>query len=98
MTNLLLRMYWRVERVMVPGLRYSQYAYEEALRELITPQTVWLDIGCRHQVLPEWRYEAERELVGRAAYVAGIDADSTALAKHRTIKNIFASDARSLPF
>jgi ubiquinone/menaquinone biosynthesis C-methylase UbiE len=98
MANLLYRMYWGIERLIAPGLRYSQSSYEEELRELISPQTMWLDIGCGHQVLPEWRFDTERELVGRAAYVVGIDADSTALAKHRTIKNIFPGDARSLPF
>lgn len=98
MTNFLFRLYWRIERVIAPGLRYSQYSYEEALRGLITPQTLWLDIGCGHQVLPEWRLDAERELVSRASYVAGIDPDSTAVGKHRTIKNIFVGDVESLPF
>jgi len=98
MSNFLLRLYWGIERIIAPGLRYSQYSYEEALRELITPRTTWLDIGCGHQVLPEWRLDAERELVGRASYVAGIDADSASLAKHRTIKNISAGDAKNLPF
>jgi ubiquinone/menaquinone biosynthesis C-methylase UbiE len=98
MTNFLLRAYWGIERVMAPGLRYAQYPYEETLRELITPSTEWLDIGCGHHVLPEWRFDAERELVNRASYVAGIDPDSAAVGKHRTIKNILVGDARSLPF
>src|SRR5258708_6552811 len=93
-----LRYYWSVERVLAPGLRYSQESYEEALRELITPSSVWLDIGCGHQVLPEWRFNAERELVNLASYVAGIDADSASTAKHRTISSIWVGDVQNLPF
>jgi len=98
MTEFLLRLYWGIERVVAPGLQYSQNSYEEALRGLITPSTVWLDLGCGHQVLPEWRFNAERELVSLASYVAGIDVDSTSLAKHRTIRSIWVGDAQSLPF
>jgi ubiquinone/menaquinone biosynthesis C-methylase UbiE len=98
MTNILLRFYWGIERVVAPALRYSQDSYEEALCGLITPRTVWLDLGCGHQVLPEWRFNAERELVNLAAYVAGIDADSNSTAKHRSIRNIWVGDVQSLPF
>ncbi len=98
MTDVLLRLYWGMERVVAPGLRFSQDPYEETLRELITARTVWLDLGCGHQVLPEWRFNSERELVSVASYVAGIDVDSTSSAKHRTIDSIWVGDAESLPF
>jgi ubiquinone/menaquinone biosynthesis C-methylase UbiE len=98
MADSLLRYYWNVERVLAPGLRYSQESYEGALRELVTPSTVWLDIGCGHQVLPEWRFKAERELVNLASYVAGIDVDSNSTGRHRTISSIWAGDAQNLPF
>ena len=98
MTSVLLHLYWKLERVVAPGLRYSQDSYEEALCGLITPRTVWLDLGCGHQVLPEWRFNAERELVNLASYVAGIDADSNSLSKHRSIRNIWVGDVQSLPF
>jgi SAM-dependent methyltransferase len=98
MADYLLRYYWNIERFLAPGLRYSQESYEDALRELVTPSTVWLDIGCGHQVLPEWRFNAERELVSRASYVAGIDADSTSTVKHRTIGCIWVGDVQHLPF
>jgi SAM-dependent methyltransferase len=98
MTDSLLQTYWSIERVLAPGLRYSQESYEESLRELITPSTVWLDIGCGHQVLPEWRFNAECELVNLASYVAGIDVDSASTSKHRTIKSIWTGDVQNLPF
>jgi ubiquinone/menaquinone biosynthesis C-methylase UbiE len=98
MIDVLYRLYWGIERVVTPGLQYSQHSYEDALRGLITTRTIWLDVGCGHQVLPEWRFKAESELVNLASYVAGIDMDSTSLAKHRTIRNIWVGDVQSLPF
>jgi ubiquinone/menaquinone biosynthesis C-methylase UbiE len=98
MINVLLRLYWGIERIVAPGLRYSQASYEEALRGLVTQRTVWLDLGCGHQVLPEWRFNAERDLVNLAFYVAGIDVDSKSLAKHRTIRSIWVGDVQCLPF
>jgi ubiquinone/menaquinone biosynthesis C-methylase UbiE len=98
MTTVLLRMYSGIERAVAPGLRYSQAQYEEVMRGLVTPDTVWLDVGCGHRVLPEWRFHQERELVGLASYVAGIDADSTSTTKHRSIKNIWFGDVHNLPF
>jgi ubiquinone/menaquinone biosynthesis C-methylase UbiE len=86
------------ERVIAPGLLYSQYAYEKALCGLITSRTVWLDLGCGHQVLPEWRFEVERELVNRASYVAGIDTDSLSVLRHRTIRNVLVGTVETLPF
>jgi ubiquinone/menaquinone biosynthesis C-methylase UbiE len=91
-------MYWGIERVVAPGLRYSQESYEETLRALVTPRTSWLDLGCGRHVLPEWRFNAERELVSLASFVAGIDVDTKSLAKHRSIRNIWAGDVQSLPF
>jgi SAM-dependent methyltransferase len=98
MSNLAYRLYWGAERIIVPGLRYSQDSYEDALRDLINSNTVWLDVGCGYRVLSEWRLEAERELVKRAAYVAGVDMDAAAVAKHRTVQNIRVGSADSLPF
>lgn len=94
----LLQYYWKVERVLAPGLRYSQDFYEEVICELVTPCTVWLDLGCGHRVLPEWRFATERELVNRASFVAGMDVDSGATTKHRTIKNIWVGDVHNLAF
>lgn len=94
----LLRYYWKVERVLAPGLRYSQDSYEEALREMVTSCTVWLDLGCGHRVLSEWRFATERELVNLASFAAGMDVDSGATTKHRTIKNIWVGDVHNLAF
>ena len=98
MVNLAYRLYWQAEKVLTPGLRYSQYSYEDVLSSLVNPCTVWLDVGCGYQVLPGWRCKTETELVNRAAYVAGVDMDVPAMRKHRTIKNTWIGSAETLPF
>jgi ubiquinone/menaquinone biosynthesis C-methylase UbiE len=94
----LYRSYLWLQRRIAPGLEYSQTAYERELARRVGPQTRWLDIGCGHQVLPSWRADAERELVGRAALVVGTDYDLSSLAKHRTISYVCRADATTLPF
>jgi ubiquinone/menaquinone biosynthesis C-methylase UbiE len=91
-------MYWKLEQIIAPGLRYSQDSYEDVICGLVDSSTVWLDIGCGHQVLPQWRLDIESDLVSRASYVAGIDADTASLAKHRTIRNIWVGSVERLPF
>jgi hypothetical protein len=48
MRHLLLRGYWRLERTIAPGLRYSQLVYEEVLRRHVQNSTAWLDL--RHPI------------------------------------------------
>ena len=94
----LFRLYWAARHAVAPGLRYSQYWYEDALCRAVTPQTRWLELGCGHQILPDWRLEVERELVSRAAQVAGVNPDKNAVAKHRSIRDIRIATAEALPF
>lgn len=77
--------YDRIQRLIVPGLRYSQEFYEERLREVLSRNTWWLDIGCGHQVLPPWREQQEKSLVQEAEFVVGFDYDWASLLKHRSI-------------
>jgi len=83
---------------ITPGLRYCQDYYEDELRALVTPQTRWLDAGCGHQVLGSWRFEAEKELVGKARSVVGVDPDVNSVSKHRTISTIKLGTLEALPF
>jgi ubiquinone/menaquinone biosynthesis C-methylase UbiE len=87
-----------MQRVIAPGLRYSQEVYEDALDDLVFSTTRWLDVGCGHHILPEWRTSAEDRLVSRAALVVGIDPDADAVAKHRSIRMIHIGSADNLPF
>ena len=91
--------YWKLEQRVVPGLRNSQMAYEEALFEA-TDEGVeeWLDLGCGHRLLPEWRSAQEASLLGRATHVVGVDVDLPSLKTHRTIRRLVNGDVGRLPF
>lgn len=44
---------------IVPGLRSNQAIYEEELARWIGTDSIWLDAGCGHHILPVWRQDAE---------------------------------------
>jgi SAM-dependent methyltransferase len=94
----LFRIYGRLRDAIAPGLRYSQHFYERYLREAITPGLDWLDLGCGHRVLPEWRGAAERDIVRRCRSATGIDYDLPSLARHRSMTRVVRGDVGSLPF
>jgi|SRR5580704_243111 SAM-dependent methyltransferase len=81
----LYHVYDKIQRRVVPGLRYSQDFYEDRLREVLSQNAWWLDIGCGHQVLPAWREQQEKSLVQQAEFVVGFDYDWPSLMKHRSI-------------
>ena len=96
--SLAFKFYWRIQRVILPGLRSSQYSYQEAVDGLIRPGARWLDLGCGHQVFAEWMLAEEREAVSRAGFFAGIDVDVPGMKVHRTLHNRVVGDLRALPF
>ena len=94
----LFKLYWKMERAIVPELKYSQYMYEEVLNKIAKDGIKWLDLGCGHQVLPEWRFEQEKKLIERAGIVVGIDADLPSVEKHRSILLKLVGSISALPF
>lgn len=90
--------YGFLKRTIVPRLRYSQSVYEDVLTEVIPVDSSWLDVGCGHHLLPPWRLDQERDLMGRAGMVVGVDADLPSLVKHRTIGARVCGIADKLPF
>jgi SAM-dependent methyltransferase len=94
---LLYRAYWKAERILVPGLRSSQYAYYDRLRKLV-PQKIWLDAGCGHQVFTEWMLKEGAEVMASSAQVFGIDPDWPSLRQHTGMLNKVASYLSPLPF
>ncbi len=94
----LMRVYWRLERLLAPRLEYSQRQYETALTRTVAQGCRWLDLGCGHQLLPSWRRDGEEALVTRAALMVGVDPVIAALHQHRTIPLRAAGDASYLPF
>lgn len=94
----LFRAYWKLEQRIVPGLDSSQARYESTLRRYVTSATRWLDLGCGRRLLPEWRRDAERELIARASSVVGIDLDLESLRDNESIEHLCLSSVSDLPF
>ncbi len=92
------RIYWWLEKRIAPEIRYAQYYYEETLFDIAPPGAIWLDVGCGHQLLPEWRLQQEKELVSRATLLVGLDYDRPSLMKHRTLSVRVHGDINRLPF
>jgi ubiquinone/menaquinone biosynthesis C-methylase UbiE len=89
--------YVAIKARIVPGLRYNQEIYEEAVEAQVSGRTAWLDAGCGSHIF-QWREQAERTLVGRAGLVVGCDADPASIGKHRTLSRLVVADLEALPF
>src|SRR5262249_53460014 len=75
----------------------SQCLYEDILaREAISGIT-WLDLGCGHQVLPEWRANEEKALL-RDKTIVGIDCDFPSLTRHPNLSLKGCGNIGRLPF
>lgn len=98
MSCLLQKIYGFSKQAIVPKLRYSQYIYEDVLREKVSGASDWLDLGCGHRLLPEWRLAEEKNLIAKAGSVVGLDYDLPSLVKHRTISTRVQGSAAELPF
>lgn len=92
------RIYWWLEKRIAPDVRYAQYDYEEVLFDIVPSRAVWLDVGCGHQLLPEWRQKQEEQLVSRVELLVGLDYDRPSLIRHRTLSSRVCGDISRLPF
>ncbi len=92
------RIYWKLQKIIAPSLRYSQYEYWEVLDNCIQRSCRWLDLGCGHELFGRWMLEQERELVNRCLHAVGVDLDFVQMKSHRTIRDLVAADAQRLPF
>jgi len=92
------KIYWKFQSRIAPKLKYSQYIYEEVLKDNCQFNYVWLDLGCGHQLFSPWRYEQEKDLVKGSKAIIGLDYDFYSLTKHRTIENKVRADISNLPF
>jgi ubiquinone/menaquinone biosynthesis C-methylase UbiE len=94
----LYEIYGKVQAVVVPSLRYSQYLYEDVLTSHVNPTMVWLDLGCGHRLLPSWRASKEKELCHSCQTIIGLDYCLESLKKHESILYKVRGDASHLPF
>jgi ubiquinone/menaquinone biosynthesis C-methylase UbiE len=96
--GLMYRIYWQVEKAILPGFKSPGDQYEDLLRDQVNSNTRWLDVGAGHQVLPTWRLAQEKDIVELSRLVVGIDRQLEALQKHRTIQIRCQGDLGNLPF
>jgi SAM-dependent methyltransferase len=87
-----------MQRLIVPGLRDSQYVYADTLRASVSLQSRWLDLGCGHQLFPAWTKIDEAALTKKARLAAGVDSDCNSIAHHRSIRLRAVGDIGALPF
>ena len=90
--------YWGLQSVIVPKLKYSQSIYEKILEVNSNKAYVWLDLGCGHNLLQSWRFEEEKKLIKKTSLIIGIDYDFLSLVKHKSIINRVRGDISELPF
>jgi ubiquinone/menaquinone biosynthesis C-methylase UbiE len=72
--------------------------YEDVLKLNIKPDLRWLDLGCGHQLLTQWRVKEEKCLVKKCKFLIGLDCDFDSLRAHKTITKKVRGDAIVLPF
>jgi ubiquinone/menaquinone biosynthesis C-methylase UbiE len=94
----LLNLYWSARAQIAPTLRHAQDFYEDVLKDSVHSDSVWLDLGCGHQVFPEWRFSEEKQLTQICKTVVGVDYDFGSLLHHRSIRMKVQSDIGTLPF
>jgi len=90
--------YVRLKRRLVPTLQFNQAIYEEAVASAVSEDTAWLDAGTGWHILPPWRQEAERALVGKARLAVGCDVDEASIRKHHTLQYVSVANLEQLPF
>jgi len=90
--------YLFLERLIVPSLRDSQFAYIDRINAAVHSRMRWLDMGCGHQIAPAWTKLAESSLMARVALVVGVDRDEYNLRRHGSIRNRVLADLQALPF
>jgi ubiquinone/menaquinone biosynthesis C-methylase UbiE len=98
MLSLSYRIYDALARRIVPGHTHTQRVYLEWLNSLLTPGLKWLDLGCGHQILPDWVGADEPEMVGRCDHAVGIDLDLPSLKANSVLRDRILGTLEHLPF
>ena len=96
--NSCLRFYLTMRRRITPTLTHAQDAYAEALKQHVDRDITWLDVGCGHQVLPDWLAADEQLLVRRCGMVVGVDASFPSVREHQTVERRVVANISQLPF
>jgi ubiquinone/menaquinone biosynthesis C-methylase UbiE len=95
------RIYWKFEQFIVPGLQNSQYLYKQILESHVPQGGRWLELGCGHQVLPDWIHssrELAASLVSRTKQAVGLDPVFASIRNHKTIHERVVAAIEHSPF
>jgi SAM-dependent methyltransferase len=98
MLKLLLKIYGKLERWLVPELRFSQYVFAEILEGEIAQRPVWLDLGCGRCLFPDWMANQQSRVLSRTHWVVGVDVDADSLRDHVAYRDKALASAYQLPF
>jgi SAM-dependent methyltransferase len=88
------RVYWALERRIAPGLESSQNVYARTVTARLTTTTRWLDLGCGHQLWPDWI--PVTDAVRAVPFFVGLDPDISNLQMNTLIPHRVAG--LTLPF
>jgi ubiquinone/menaquinone biosynthesis C-methylase UbiE len=92
------RFYWAARARLVPGLRSSQYAYRDKLREHLDHAADWLDLGCGRHILPDWMPPREVPAIPADIRLVGLDYDHPSLCDNQIVNLKTRGDLEYLPF
>jgi len=92
------RVTWRLQRRILPHLRWNQEIWGETVRQYLTHSVRWLDAGCGWRLLAKDLASLENDMVSRASSVVGVDLDLSHLRKHVNISRRICASLESLPF
>ena len=90
--------YNRLKQRIAPTLLFNKILYENVVRSKVDDETIWLDAGCGHKLLPSWRADAEFALVRSVGFACGCDGDAAAIREHRSLTRRVVCDLAALPF
>ena len=77
--------------------RNSQFLYAETLESILPRATSWLDLGCGHQVLPDWVPADRISRLAAGLSIVGADGDLASLRQHTGIALKVAANIERLP-
>jgi ubiquinone/menaquinone biosynthesis C-methylase UbiE len=92
------KLYWKLEKLIVPELRSSQSYYRDKLFSVLPASGFsWLDLGCGHQVFAAWMTADQQQLVRRAGLAVGIDLDLPSLKAHEGLNAKIYGNLTQIP-
>ena len=97
MRKQIFRFYWWLERLVFPGLLFSQTRYFQLLKAHIPKDCLWADLGCGHQMFAEWMMAEQNEMAARARQLVGVDLDWEGLRRNPYLHHKIYGNLEAIP-